>query len=128
MAEESPFSDSKLNAAVILGLMRQHLASDSGQELQKKVGLVYQMNIAPEKLGKDEEIFVVDLKKLTVTKGPYEGKPDATFSFVDSDFIAISTGKLNPQMAFIRGKMKVKGSMSAAQKFTPDIFPKPAKL
>lgn len=27
-----------------------------------------------------------------------------------------------------RGKMKIKGSMSAAQKFTPDIFPKPAKL
>lgn len=27
-----------------------------------------------------------------------------------------------------RGKMKIKGSMGAAQKFTPDIFPKPAKL
>jgi hypothetical protein len=27
-----------------------------------------------------------------------------------------------------RGKMKIKGSMSAAQKFTPDIFPKPSKL
>jgi len=27
-----------------------------------------------------------------------------------------------------RGKMKIKGSMSAAQKFTPEIFPKPAKL
>lgn len=27
-----------------------------------------------------------------------------------------------------RGKMKIKGSMSAAQKFSPEIFPKPAKL
>ena len=24
--------------------------------------------------------------------------------------------------------MKIKGSLSAAQKFTPDIFPKPSKL
>jgi hypothetical protein len=27
-----------------------------------------------------------------------------------------------------RGAIKIKGSISAAQKFTPDIFPKPAKL
>ena len=34
--------------------------------------------------------------------GAYDGKPDATFSFVDDDFLQIATGKLNPQMAFIR--------------------------
>jgi hypothetical protein len=34
--------------------------------------------------------------------GPYQGKPDATFTFTDDDFLAISSGKLNPQMAFIR--------------------------
>ena len=34
-------------------------------------------------------------------------------------------GKLNPQMAFIQGKMKIKGSMALATKFTPDLFPKP---
>jgi putative sterol carrier protein len=42
--------------------------------------------------------------------------------------MAVSSGSINPQMAFVRGKMKIKGSMSAAQKFTPDIFPKPSKL
>lgn len=108
--------------------MQQHLLTDAGKHTLAKVGLVYQFVIAPKKLGKDEEMFVVDLKNGKVYKGSLEGKPDATFSFVDDDFVAISSGKLNPQMAFIRGKMKVKGSMSAAQKFTPDIFPKPAKL
>ena len=35
--------------------------------------------------------------------GPYEGgKPDATFSFKDEDFVKISTGKMNPQIAFMR--------------------------
>eukprot|EP00897_Mesotaenium_endlicherianum_P009294 jgi/Mesen1/8393/ME000468S07838 len=81
-----------------------------------------------KKIGVKEEIFVVDLKERKVTKGAYEGKPDATFSFADSDFLAVATGKMNPQMAFIRGKMRIKGSMRAAQKFTPDIFPKPSKL
>ena len=120
--------DSSLKSAKLLQLMRLHVATDAGKELTKKVALVYQLNISPKKLGVDEEIFVVDLKKGEVTKGPYEGKPDATFSFTDDDFLAIASGKMNPQIAFIRGAMKIKGSISAAQKFTPDIFPKPSKL
>lgn len=35
--------------------------------------------------------------------GPYEGgKPDATFSFKDDDFVKVALGKMNPQMAFMR--------------------------
>ncbi|KAL5226169.1 hypothetical protein ABZP36_012808 [Zizania latifolia] len=119
---------SSLKSAQLLEQMRLHMATDAGKKLSKKVGLIYQLNIAPKKLGVDEEIFVVDLKKGEVTKGPYEGKPDATFSFTDADFLSIATGKMNPQIAFIRGAIKIKGSISAAQKFTPDIFPKPSKL
>eukprot|EP00897_Mesotaenium_endlicherianum_P005325 jgi/Mesen1/4820/ME000243S04014 len=119
---------SSLKSAALLEQMQGHIASEAGEELQKKIGFVYQLNIAPQKIGVKEEIFVVDLKERKVTKGAYEGKPDATFSFADSDFLAVATGKMNPQMAFIRGKMRIKGSMRAAQKFTPDIFPKPSKL
>ncbi|XP_034589026.1 sterol carrier protein 2 [Setaria viridis] len=119
---------SSLKSAQLLEQMRLHMATDAGKELTKKVGLVYQLNIAPKKLGVDEEIFVVDLKKGEVSKGPYQGKPDATFSFTDNDFLGIASGKTNPQIAFIRGAIKIKGSIAAAQKFTPDIFPKPAKL
>ncbi|KAH7306541.1 hypothetical protein KP509_22G017700 [Ceratopteris richardii] len=120
--------DSELKSAAVLQQMQQHLQSDAGKEILAKIGFIYQFVIAPKKLGKDDEMFVVDLKNGKVYQGAYDGKPDATFSFVDDDFVALSSGKLNPQMAFIRGKMKIKGSMSAAQKFTPDIFPKPAKL
>ena len=120
--------ESSLKSAGLLEQMKLHLDTDEGKALCKKMGLVYQFNIAPKKLGIDEEIFVLDLKEGKVTKGPYEGKPDATFSFSDNDFMAISMGKLNPQMAFIRGAMKIKGSLSAAQKFTPDLFPQPSKL
>ncbi|KAK1395602.1 non-specific lipid-transfer protein-like 1 [Heracleum sosnowskyi] len=122
-------TSSPLKAAALMEQMKLHLATDAGKELLKKIGLVYQLNIAPKKIGFNEEIYVVDLKKGEVTKGPYEGgKPDATFSFKDDDFIKISSGKMNPQIAFMRGAMKIKGSMSAANKFTPDIFPKPSKM
>lgn len=127
-SEESLGAGSNLKSAVVLEQAKKHLATDAAQDLKKKIGLVYQLNISPKKIGIAEEVFVVDLKNGKVTKGPYEGKPDATFSFVDNDFLAVVTGKMNPQIAFMRGKMKIKGSMSAAQKFTPEIFPKPSKL
>ncbi|KAI4366429.1 hypothetical protein MLD38_022310 [Melastoma candidum] len=119
----------ELKSDALMDQMKLHLSTDAGKELTQKIGLVYQINIAPKKIGFDEVVYVVDLKKGDVTKGPYEGgKPDATFSFKDEDFIKVATGKMNPQLAFMRGAMKIKGSLSAAQKFTPDIFPKPSKM
>ncbi|XP_024968857.1 peroxisomal multifunctional enzyme A-like [Cynara cardunculus var. scolymus] len=122
-------ASSTLKSAALMDQMKAHFSTDAGKALTNKIGLVYQINIAPKKLGFNEESYVVDLKKGEVTKGPYEGgKPDATFSFTDDDFIKVATGKMNPQIAFMRGVMKVKGSLSAAQKFTPDIFPQPSKM
>ncbi|CAM8980168.1 unnamed protein product [Rhodiola kirilowii] len=119
----------KLKADALFDLMKAHFATEAGKEITKKVGYVYQLNIAPKKIGIDEQIYVIDLKKGEIIKGQYEGgKPDATFSFTDDDFIKIATGKMNPQIAFMRGAIKVKGSLSAAQKFTPSIFPKISKL
>ncbi|VVB07586.1 unnamed protein product [Arabis nemorensis] len=120
----------QLKSDAIMDLMKEHLSTDAGKEVTEKIGLVYQINIAPKKLGFEEVTYIVDLKKGQVTKGKYEGggKVDATFSFKDDDFVKVATGKMNPQIAFIRGAMKIKGSLSAAQKFTPDIFPKPSKL
>ena len=35
--------------------------------------------------------------------GSYEGgKPDASFSFKDEDFVKVALGKMNPQIAFMR--------------------------
>ncbi|CAI0558139.1 unnamed protein product [Linum tenue] len=119
----------ELKSAAILDLLKAFLETEEGLQVRKKVNLVYQFNIAPKKIGYDEVIFTIDLKTGQVTKGPYEGgKPDAVFSLKDEDFMKLATGKMNPQIAFMRGALKIKGSLSAAQKFTPDIFPKPSKL
>ncbi|MED6145943.1 sterol carrier protein 2 [Stylosanthes scabra] len=118
-----------LKSDAIFDRMKQHLLTDTGKEIVKKTGLVYQFHIAPEKIGENEIIYTIDLKKGEITKGPYEGgKPDASFFFKDDDFVNIVLGKMNPQIAFVRGSIKIKGSFSAAKRFSPDIFPKPAKL
>ena len=97
---------------------------EQGADLVKKVGFVYHFEIAPAK-GQSPTFWTVDLKNGSGSiKNGKEGKADATFSMVDDDSISLFQGKLNPQTAFMQGKMKIKGNMQAATKFTPDLFPK----
>ena len=97
---------------------------EQGEAAVKKVGFVYHFEIAPAK-GKTPEFWTVDLKNGSGSiKASKEGKADATFVLVDQDAVDLFNGKLNPQTAFMQGKMKIKGNMQAAMKFTPDLFPK----
>jgi hypothetical protein len=48
-----------------MDMMKEHLSTDAGKEVTEKIGLVYQINIAPKKLGFEEVTYIVDLKKLS---------------------------------------------------------------
>ena len=97
---------------------------ESGAETVKKVGFVYHFEISAAK-GQAPTVWTVDLKNGSGSiKTGREGKADATFALLDDDAVALFQGKLNPQTAFMQGKMKIKGNMQAATKFTPDLFPK----
>ncbi|KAG6500156.1 hypothetical protein ZIOFF_039995 [Zingiber officinale] len=83
-----------LKSAALLEQMKVHLATDVGKQISSKISLVYQLNIAPKKIGVDEEIYVVDLKQGTITEG-----------------------KMKPQIAFVR--YTVVGILSQSQVDNP---------
>lgn len=96
----------------------------SGADAVKKVGAVYHFEVAPAK-GQEPTFWTVDLKNGNGSiKNGKDGKADATFALLDNDAVDLFAGKLNPQTAFMQGKLKIKGNMQAALKFTPDLFPK----
>lgn len=107
-------------------MIKNFLASGEGKDLVKKINGVFQLDILDKKGGKLVRTWTIDLKNEngSCKEGPDE-KYSALFSVADSDFHDMCHGKLNPQMAFVQGKMKIKGSMSLATKFTPQLFPKP---
>ena len=99
-----------------------------GAPIVKKVGAIYLFELR-EKKGEKPVYITVNLKdgtgKVTFDK---VGKADATFVMLDADFMKLAGGKLKAQDAFMTGKMKIKGNMAKAMKFTPDVLPKDAKL
>jgi 3-hydroxyacyl-CoA dehydrogenase/3a,7a,12a-trihydroxy-5b-cholest-24-enoyl-CoA hydratase len=106
-------------------MIKNFLATGDGKESTNKIKGVYQIDILDQKGGKVVKTWTIDLKNGNgmCKEGPPE-KYDSLFTMTDEDFHAVCMGKLNPQMAFIQGKMKIKGSMALATKFTPDLFPK----
>ena len=68
----------------------------------------------------DGHEWLVDLKNGT---GSVEengsGKADITVTVADKDFVQMAMGKLNPQSAFMGGKLKVSGNMALAMKLGP---------
>lgn len=61
----------------------------------------------------------MDLKNAKVYEGAPEGKPNTTLTISDEDFMLLAEGKLQPQAAFMKGKLKVTGNVMLAQKLAP---------
>lgn len=106
--------------------MKTYLDQGLGKELIPKVASTFGFEITKAKGGKVEVTYEIDLKngQGDVKKGVPKSA-DATFQMTDADFESVCLGKLNPQMAFMQGKMKIRGNMAKASKFTPELFPPP---
>ncbi len=60
--------------------------------------------------------WLVDLKSGNGSLSESEDKADCMITISDADFVQLVDGKLNPQQAFMQGKIKIKGNMMLAQK------------
>uniref|UniRef100_A0A3Q2PLJ3 Sterol carrier protein 2 n=1 Tax=Fundulus heteroclitus TaxID=8078 RepID=A0A3Q2PLJ3_FUNHE len=116
--QESRSGSSGLEAFKAYPVFREiqnHLLQE-GEKLVKKVGGVFAFKVKDGPGGK-EATWVVDVKNGngSVTNDP--GKTaDCTLSIADEDLLDLMTGKLNPQTAFFKGKLKITGNMGMAMK------------
>ena len=78
----------------------------------KKVNAIYRFDLA----GANGGTWILDMKEGTAGVRQADEPGQCTISMTDEDFVSMINGKLNAQMAFMSGKLKVKGDMGLAMK------------
>lgn len=100
---------SKLKSAAIFDEIAQRIATKGPSSLNA----IFQYNIR----GVEEGHWIIDLKSSPgVVKIGQAANPDCTISMSDDDFLALAQGKLNPRMAYMRGKLRIEGDLKLARK------------
>jgi len=113
----------KLNSDAIFQGIQDKI--DANLAKAKQVNGVFLYKILDS--GKVVKEWTLDLKQGKVYEGPAKTKVDTTLSVTDSDFVDIALGKLNPQQAFMKGKLKISGNIMLTQKLAP-LLKNEAKL
>lgn len=82
-------------------------------ELVDEVGGIFQFDVN----GDDGGSWVVDLKNAPgAVRAGSSDEADCTISVGQDDFVGIFTGEVDPQMAFMMGRVKVAGNFMLATK------------
>lgn len=112
-------------SAAVFDEIGANLKADPG--LAKKVNGVFQFNVTGGPGGATAS-WTVDAKGAGGVSQKAAAKADCTITMSDADFVAMAQGKLTGMAAFMGGKMKIKGNMALAQKFSALADAKKSKL
>jgi len=82
-------------------------------EKAEGVNAIFQFNVTGERGG--QYWAHIHDQQIEVERGEH-ASPDMIMTASDEDFLALFNGELNPMMAFMQGKIKVKGEMALAMK------------
>lgn len=111
-------------AAAIFEEMEKTLKRE-GAKLVKKIKGIFKFVI--KNSNGQEAWWIVDAKNGDgALKFMASDKADCIVTISDEDFVQLMSGKLNPQTAFFKGKLKIKGNMGLAMKLR-EIQPKAGK-
>ncbi|XP_051875951.1 hydroxysteroid dehydrogenase-like protein 2 isoform X3 [Pristis pectinata] len=83
-------------------------------DVVKSTGGVYQFELSGDHPG----TWYIDLKNESGStgKGSFPGKADVQMSMNSEDFVKVFSGKMKPTLAFMSGRLKIKGDMALAIK------------
>eukprot|EP01027_Heterolobosea_sp_BB2_P009093 GEZU01013445.1.p1 GENE.GEZU01013445.1~~GEZU01013445.1.p1 ORF type:complete len:427 (-),score=97.02 GEZU01013445.1:139-1419(-) len=105
-------------ASEIFAAIEKRVAAE-GAALVPKINGVIQFDITADTT-KTVQSWTVDLKsgsgKVYAGAAAATGKADCTLSMTDTVFVSLMQGKLNPQSAFMQGKLKLQGNLQLATK------------
>jgi len=102
----------------IFNQMSQNLNADAA----KGMNSVIQFNLTGDG-GGNHHVIIKD-GACTVSEGTH-ASPNMTMTMAAQDYVDMITGKLNGQMAFMSGKLKIAGDMGLAMKMQ-SLFKRPA--
>lgn len=120
-------------ASVSTGLQSEAVFTEMARRLEaqpalaSKIGAVFQWNITSN--GQPAASWTADLKSKPgrLYPGSAETKADCTLTLDDANMVALVTGQLNPQKAFMQGKLKITGNIMLSQKLEV-LFKEQSKL
>ena len=102
----------------IFRLMPEQLNTDTSKGMTS----VIQFHLTGD--GGGEWFVSINDATCNVSEGTHEA-PNMTMTMSASDYVDMITGKLNGQMAFMSGKLKIAGDMGLAMKMQ-SLFKRPA--
>lgn len=104
-----------MSATSVKDVFETHIPArfQSRPDVVQKINAVYQFNISGPGGGQ----WQVDCTQPggAISAG-VAAAPKCTVAATDQDFLAIVNGKMNAQMAFMSGKLKIQGDMGLAMK------------